>query len=1507
MSLFRVFGGRRFSGWLLAACALTSSLHAEIVNRWSFNNAAGPAASGTALIDSISGATAYVRGTGATFTGVALTLSGTTTGNFPDSTISGYVDLPNGIISSKTNLTVEVWFTAVSSKNWQRVFDFGRTTQAGDGAPGEWTGAAAPGATMASDNLMLAFERGTTLNTQRMQVMLDGVTTMLDTALTAGIGAQHHGVLTYQSGAGTYPAGGRVTWYFNGVSAGYVDVAYPLSQIEDVNNWLGRSQYSGDSNSNLSYNEVRIYDNALSASEVAANYMNGPELGLLYRWSFNNPAGSAANGTVLADAVSGAQAIVRGAGATFNGASIVLPGTTIGNRTPSTVSAYVDLPNGILSGRTNATIEIWATPVSAKSWQRLFDFGTANTGEWAGTGTTAPGTTTASDEFALSLANGVNLNQQRLYGRLNYDQTGGLNLYSDTAVATTAGQRYHHVVTFEDGVGVYSSSGGRESWYRDGVLITAIDLPYHLSDINDVNNWLGRSQFSGDSLANVAIDEFRLYSHALTPADIASSRNAGPDTVVSIPAPVANADAVTMHMGQKARITVLGNDTGAFYSNSVSVVTPPAAGTASVDASGKILYTNTAAAAGGTDSFSYTVTGPGGVSAPAQVTVTFSSSLRISNPALAMPAAPPATFWQVTDALPGVAFTQPICMASAPGETNRLFVCERMAKIQCVTNISSSTPVKNPTPFLDLQQVIAGRSPVETIENGANQEFGLLGLAFHPNYATNGYFYVAYTVRISGGSYYERISRFKVSTDPNLANPGSELILLQQLDEGANHNGGDLHFGPDGYLYYAAGDEENGNDVRHNSQRINKDFFAGIFRIDVDKKSGNPEPNAHAAIPLDSGIARFSVPRDNPYVPVSRGGNWNGTYNGATVTGSVRMEFWATGLRHVWRFSFDSLTGDLWAGDVGQGTYEEVDKIVKGGNYGWVWREAAHDTGVVDPELGAKPAGFASIDPNYEYVHSAVAGGDAQFKGNSVCGGVVYRGSRFASLYGSYIFCDSVSGHIWKRDPGTGVVTRLTGVAGTYGYLVSMGVDPSNQDVLFCDYINGRILRLGTGSTTTGFPATLSETGLFADLADLSPNPGLLPYDPNLKFWSDYADKRRWFTIPSASGAMTWSKDANWTFPTGMLWVKHFDLQTEPGNSATTKRLETRVVVKTSSSAYGVSYRWNDAQTDATLVPDEGVEFDLNVLRNGTNHVQHWTVPGRTSCNTCHTPQAGSALSFSTRQLNRTAAINGFFGNQLTLLHNGGFFANDPGSPNLLPRHLRADETAYPVEARVRSYLAVNCAYCHRADGTAAGANWEGRPEFTLAQTNLINGVATNYGGDPDNRYIVSGSLAHSIVYNRVAVQNGFTRMPPLATNELDPDAIAMLQEWITSALPARLTYDQWRLAKFGSSTSSQGDAAADPDGDGRNNQAEYIANTNPLDAASYLTTQFSANGSNVTVTFNAQAGRTIFVETSTNLTNWSLWDVSGNNGTHPTGYPVTLTGPALGSNQFFRLRISEN
>jgi glucose/arabinose dehydrogenase len=614
------------------------------------------------------------------------------------------------------------------------------------------------------------------------------------------------------------------------------------------------------------------------------------------------------------------------------------------------------------------------------------------------------------------------------------------------------------------------------------------------------------------------------------------------------PAPTAVADAATLHAGQKMRIAVLQNDTGSITSTTVAVVQPPAKGTAIPQSDGSIFYTAQAQASG-TDSFTYQVSGPGGASNAATVSVTLAANLKIPVAGLNVPSTPPPTAIEVVPAFVGLTFSSPTCLASPPGDTNRLFVCQKGGLLRVIPNVTAPTPTA--TTFLDLPTLLATRS--ETVSTSSEQ--GLLGLAFHPNYATNRYFYVFYSVTRSGVTY-ERLSRFTTqSGNLNLADAASELVLLEQADDAGNHNGGDLHFGPDGYLYISLGDEGNQNDSLNNSQTITKDFFSTILRIDVDKKPGSLAPNAHAAVIRDAGVARYAVPPDNPFVGAT-------SFNGVAVTPSnVRTEFWAVGMRNPWRMSFDSETGELWVGDVGGGVWEEIDVVTRGGNYGWAYREGAH----AGPKSVPVGVTFTSIDPIFEYAH-----GSGVMQGNSVTGGLVYRGTRIPSLTGAYLFADYTSGNVWtlrRNGVDAPTVTRIAGEVG----IVAFGTDPSNKDVLLADFDGNRILRLTATTPAGGYPLTLSATGLFHDLADLTPAPGLLEYDINVPFWSDYAQKRRWFTIPNGTSQMTWSRDGNWIFPTGAVWVKHFDLELTRGNPATRKRLETRLLVKNSTGAYGVT------------------------------------------------------------------------------------------------------------------------------------------------------------------------------------------------------------------------------------------------------------------------------------------------------------------------------------------------
>ena len=376
--------------------------------------------------------------------------------------------------------------------------------------------------------------------------------------------------------------------------------------------------------------------------------------------------------------------------------------------------------------------------------------------------------------------------------------------------------------------------------------------------------------------------------------------------------------------------------------------------------------------------------------------------------------------------------SRPVFVTAPAGDTNRLFIAEQHTGRIDIMDLSTGSI--SPTAFLDLTSLATG------------SEQGLLGLAFDPNYASNGYFYV--NVTTSAGSGDTHIRRYQATGDPatsNTASIDSEFEILSFNQPQGNHNGGWIGFGPnDGYLYIASGDGGGGddNDSGHtngigNAQDITNNLLGKILRVDVHGDDFVGDTNSN-----------YAIPANNPFVD---------------KTGDD--EIWSYGLRNPYRSSFDRATGDLWIGDVGQLTREEIDyqpaNSPGGENYGWRLREGTipTPTGGVG---GAKPAD--NVEPIYDYAH---VGGS--FGGNVVIGGYVYRGS-VAAFQGHYIFSDAGSANIWKLDPDAvdprASVTRINSLlqadAGSVGGLSSYGEDANGE--LYLMELGGEIFRVTTAS-----------------------------------------------------------------------------------------------------------------------------------------------------------------------------------------------------------------------------------------------------------------------------------------------------------------------------------------------------------------------------------------------------------------------------------------------------------
>jgi len=680
-------------------------------------------------------------------------------------------------------------------------------------------------------------------------------------------------------------------------------------------------------------------------------------------------------------------------------------------------------------------------------------------------------------------------------------------------------------------------------------------------------------------------------------------------------------------------------------------------------------------------------------------------------------------------AFPSLSFSRPVFLAAAPDGTDRVFVVEQDGRVLVFPNRDNVATTEVRT-FLDLRAAVGG--PVSR----AGNEEGLLGLAFDPQYATNRTFYIHYSAANPRRSVFARYQA--QATNPNAADLTSAQVILTVAQPYDNHNGGWLGFGPDGYLYVALGDGGAGDDPQQHAQNMN-DLLGKILRLDV------------------SGQATYVIPSDNPFVGQA----------------GRRGEIWCAGMRNPWRCSFDRNTGELWAGDVGQGQREEIDKIRRGGNYGWRIFEGTRSN--INP-LFLPASDFDA--PVRDYPRS---------DGTTVIGGYVYRGPTLPSVRGAYIHGDYGSGNVWALvHDGTQTVsnTLVSGVSG----LVSFGEDRFGE--LFAVSLNGGIYRFsdaGGGGGGTPYPARLSLTGLFSNTTTLTPHAGLVPFDVTSPLWSDGAFKRRWIALPDGA-RIAFSETGAWTFPVGTVLVKHFELELTSGDPSSRTRLETRVLVHEAAGWAGTTYRWNAAQTDADLLVggEDAVYTIQDSQAPGGQRDLTWHFPSRTDCQRCHTVASGSILGVRTGQLNRDldyGTVNPVTDNQLRSWNHIGLFTSDIGAPANHEAWPSPSDATASMTGRARSYLAANCAQCHLPGGPAPGG-LDLRWNTLRAAMNVIDVRPTNGDlGLSDPWRVRPSNRASSVLYLRMTLLDP-TRMPPLAHESIDPVGTAAVGAWIDVGAP---------------------------------------------------------------------------------------------------------------------------
>jgi putative heme-binding domain-containing protein len=720
---------------------------------------------------------------------------------------------------------------------------------------------------------------------------------------------------------------------------------------------------------------------------------------------------------------------------------------------------------------------------------------------------------------------------------------------------------------------------------------------------------------------------------------------------------------------------------------------------------------------------------------------------------------PPPKF-KVVRAFANLKFNHPVLIRPIPG-SNRFVVAEQHGKIYSFEGRRDTTA--------ELLHDFA-KEPKLTLTKDANQFDAVYGLAFDPQFETNRFCYVCYTVKndkkpnLENGS---RVSRFKVTNaNPPALDPTSEAVIITYLQGG--HNGGDLHFGPDGYLYITTGDATDPNppDKFATGQDVS-DLLSSVLRIDVHRN--------------DAGM-NYAIPKDNPFIGQSHNGK------------PSRGEVWAYGFRNPWRMSFDRASGDLWLGDVGWEAWEMVHKIEKGGNYGWSVKEAGQTVNA-HHKLGPTPI----RPPAIELSHAIAA---------SVTGGNVYRGKKYPELQGKYVFGDWMTRRLWAATFNGADLATLDEITAPAVRIIAFGEDRDGE-LLLLDYDAGTVHEFvrneAAGIDPNKFPRTLSASGLYRDTARHLPAEGVRSFEINAKQWQDYATSEYLLALPSTSAASYFeskkqiANDVNWNpihihLPKDGVLAKTISMEMERGKPATRRRIETQILHFDGDAIQGYTYAWRDDGSDADLVPADGGEKDLAVKDPifGGVRPQTWSFASRVQCGQCHNAWAGYLLGFNRDQLHRDVGGR----NQLVSLCESGHLkrigANEKPLPSFSTDDLKSikstvdpGDESKPLADRARSYLNANCGHCHRFGG-GGSVEFHLNTEADVKNPKLWNAKPTRGNFDLVDAGLLSpGHPERSVLYYRMA-KFGSGRMPHLGSEYPDESGLRLVRDWIASLEPGR-------------------------------------------------------------------------------------------------------------------------
>lgn len=596
-----------------------------------------------------------------------------------------------------------------------------------------------------------------------------------------------------------------------------------------------------------------------------------------------------------------------------------------------------------------------------------------------------------------------------------------------------------------------------------------------------------------------------------------------------------------------------------------------------------------------------------------------------------------------------------------------------------------------------------------------SSESGLVSFALHPKFADNGLAFAVYSATNSGGRFVSRLSRFQAAADGAF---GREEVLLDIPQRSAQHTGNHIIFGPDGFLYYAVGDDRE-TDVNAQDPGTLK---GKVLRLDVD----------HAD---EQRGTRYATPGDNPFAD------------------SGAPEVYAIGFRNPWRLSVDRTSGQITVADVGQDSREEIDILESGANYGWPMREGTLC-------FREDPCDIEGVtDPAAEVNHPSAS---------SIVAGHVITGSRTEALNGRYLFADFIGGSMFsaKLDEPSGDLHQE--VEGSFNIpTIAQGRDGAIYALRYeGDGDEGGVYRVEDNEEqTSDFPQRLSETACVRMDNPTQPATGTTAYTPIAPLWSDGAEKLRAFALPPDYGIVL-DDAGDFFFPDGSVLIKHFMFDGA--------FVETRLMMRYEGTWTGYSYRWREGQSEADLV-EQGTD---TVLAGG----QAWHFPSRSECNRCHTRAAGYTLGLELAQLDHTDAqgknqIDALIDGDYFAM---GPDAVSRLRDEVIPMPDPAGDG--PTAARARAYLHANCSNCHRPSGPGRGdmdmrfsTSYDA---FNACNEKPRVTRLWDLGNWGKQYLVVPGSKQDSTLYLRMTLQ-GLFRMPPLASEVVDAHGAALVGDWI--------------------------------------------------------------------------------------------------------------------------------